>query len=57
MSRNNKNKDKVAEVDVEYSLNELVFCKIRGSRPWPSRVIRIEDNKVMVEFLADNRRM
>lgn len=57
MPRINKKQGQVAEVDVEYKLNELVFCKIRGSRPWPGRVIRIEENKVAVEFFGDNRRM
>lgn len=57
MSHNNKKKkDIIAEVDVEYTLNELVFCKIRGSRVWPARVIQIDANKLMVQFLADNRR-
>lgn len=57
MPRKNKKQKQIAEVDVEYTLNELVFCKIRGSRPWPGRVVLIQDNKMMVQFLGDNRRV
>lgn len=40
--------------DKDFSLNEIVFCKIRGCASlWPSRLIYINVNDVMVEFLGD----
>lgn len=55
MSQIKKKKDEIAEVEEKFLLHEIVLCKIRGSRYWPSRVIFVEGDNVQVEFLGDNR--
>lgn len=44
--------------DVEFEMFEMVFCKMRGySRFWPSRIIFMDGEKVIVEFFGDNKRV
>lgn len=38
--------------DIEYKINEIVWCKMRGYGQWPSRIIELDGNKVKVFFLG-----
>lgn len=54
-----KQKSKALQiVDVSFEINELVFTKItKGSRPWPSRIIEIHNERIRVYFFGDNGRV
>lgn len=40
---------------IDFSINEVVWCKLKGSNHWPARIVAIEPKKIEVFWFNDYR--
>lgn len=39
-----------------FSIGAIVWCKLKGYRHWPAKVLGFDQNKIIVRWFNDNRR-